>query len=139
MLAKNKTIVGSVGHLDKEIDDRRTRTGRSDPRQHQAVVRRVRVSDGHSVPILSEWCLLNLENATGHPSPVMSASFTNQVLAQIELARYHQVYERRVYMLPKALGREGGPATPRPPRRMPHGGARGLHRRPENRPFKPDQ
>lgn len=59
--------------------------------------------DGHSVLILSEGRLLNLGNATGHPSFVMSASFTNQVLAQIELARNHQDYERQVYMLPKHL------------------------------------
>ena len=51
----------------------------------------------------SEGRLLNLGNATGHPSFVMSASFTNQVLAQIELARNHEAYERQVYMLPKHL------------------------------------
>jgi adenosylhomocysteinase len=59
--------------------------------------------DGHSVIILSEGRLLNLGNATGHPSFVMSCSFTNQVVAQIELFGHNELYERRVYTLPKKL------------------------------------
>ncbi|MFV2007956.1 MAG: adenosylhomocysteinase, partial [Longimicrobiales bacterium] len=59
--------------------------------------------DGHSVLILAEGRLLNLGCATGHPSFVMSASFTNQVIAQIELAANHEQYENKVYLLPKLL------------------------------------
>ena len=59
--------------------------------------------DGHSVLILAEGRLLNLGCATGHPSFVMSASFTNQVLAQLELWQHTARYEKRVYMLPKQL------------------------------------
>ncbi len=62
--------------------------------------------DGHSVLILAEVRLLNLGCATGHPSFVMSASFTNQVLAQIELHTGGSRYERKVYMLPKTLDEE---------------------------------
>src|SRR5581483_11259271 len=59
--------------------------------------------DGHSIIVLSEGRLLNLGNATGHPSFVMSNSFTNQVIAQIELFTHRDHYERRVYTLPKHL------------------------------------
>jgi adenosylhomocysteinase len=62
--------------------------------------------DGHSVLILAEGRLLNLGCATGHPSFVMSASFTNQVLAQLELWQHPEKYEKRVYVLPKALDEE---------------------------------
>jgi adenosylhomocysteinase len=59
--------------------------------------------DGHSIIVLSEGRLLNLGNATGHPSFVMSNSFSNQVIAQIELFTKHQEYDREVYVLPKVL------------------------------------
>ena len=59
--------------------------------------------DGHSVIVLSEGRLLNLGNATGHPSFVMSNSFTNQTIAQIELYTKNDDYEKRVYVLPKHL------------------------------------
>jgi adenosylhomocysteinase len=59
--------------------------------------------DGHSVMVLAEGRLLNLGCATGHPSFVMSTSFTNQVIAQIELATNRSAYERKVYVLPKRL------------------------------------
>src|SRR5687768_8340860 len=59
--------------------------------------------DGHSVMILAEGRLLNLGCATGHPSFVMSASFTNQTIAQIELATNNKAYARKVYVLPKKL------------------------------------
>jgi adenosylhomocysteinase len=62
--------------------------------------------DGHSVLVLAEGRLLNLGCATGHPSFVMSASFTNQVLAQLELWRNAGEYERKVYVLPKHLDEE---------------------------------
>jgi adenosylhomocysteinase len=60
-------------------------------------------ADGHSVLILAEGRLLNLGCATGHPSFVMSASFTNQTIAQIELATNRSKYEKKVYVLPKKL------------------------------------
>jgi len=63
-------------------------------------------SDGHSILVLADGRLLNLGCATGHPSFVMSASFTNQVLAQIELAANADSYEKKVYMLPKQLDEE---------------------------------
>jgi adenosylhomocysteinase len=75
-------------------------------------IRRVRIKpqvdewvfpDGHSVIVLSEGRLLNLGNATGHPSFVMSNSFTNQVIAQIELFGHPDLYDKRVYTLPKHL------------------------------------
>jgi adenosylhomocysteinase len=64
------------------------------------------VPDGHSVLVLAEGRLLNLGCATGHPSFVMSTSFTNQVLAQIELWKQGHTYQKQVYMLPKALDEE---------------------------------
>jgi adenosylhomocysteinase len=60
-------------------------------------------ADGHAIIVLSEGRLLNLGNATGHPSFVMSNSFTNQVIAQIELFGHRDIYEKRVYTLPKHL------------------------------------
>jgi adenosylhomocysteinase len=62
-----------------------------------------RFPDGHGVMVLAEGRLLNLGCATGHPSFVMSASFTNQVMAQMELHQHNERYERRVYVLPKHL------------------------------------
>jgi adenosylhomocysteinase len=65
-----------------------------------------RFPDGHSVMVLAEGRLLNLGCATGHPSFVMSASFSNQVLAQLELHVHNAKYEKKVYMLPKHLDEE---------------------------------
>ncbi|MDE2878993.1 adenosylhomocysteinase [Candidatus Palauibacter soopunensis] len=100
---KDKAIVGNIGHFDNEIDmaglAKAGVTRNNIKPQYDEFV----FEDGHSVLILSEGRLLNLGNATGHPSFVMSASFTNQVLAQIELARNREAYERQVYMLPKHL------------------------------------
>ncbi len=100
---KDKAIVGNIGHFDNEIDmaglGKAGVTRNNIKPQYDEFV----FQDGHSVLILSEGRLLNLGNATGHPSFVMSASFTNQVLAQIELARNHESYGRQVYMLPKHL------------------------------------
>ena len=62
-----------------------------------------RFKDGHSILVLSEGRLLNLGNATGHPSFVMSNSFTNQTIAQVELFTKNDQYERQVYVLPKHL------------------------------------
>src|SRR6187455_1825296 len=101
---KDKAIVGNIGHFDNEID--------------MAGLKKVpgieninikpqydewRFPDGHSVMILAEGRLLNLGCATGHPSFVMSASFTNQVIAQLELHANQGKYEKKVYMLPKHL------------------------------------
>ena len=101
---KHQAIVGNIGHFDNEIDmaglaaidgiERRT----IKPQVDEWVF-----PDGHSVIVLSEGRLLNLGNATGHPSFVMSASFTNQVMAQIELFGKNDDYERQVYVLPKHL------------------------------------
>ena len=101
---KDKAIVANIGHFDNEID----MAGLEDvpgivkseikPQYHEWTF-----PDGHSVLILSEGRLMNLGNATGHPSFVMSASFTNQVIAQIELARNTDKYEKSVYVLPKHL------------------------------------
>jgi adenosylhomocysteinase len=101
---KHQAIVGNIGHFDNEID----MAGLA----RMSDVRRVNIKpqvdewvfpDGHSVIVLAEGRLLNLGCATGHPSFVMSMSFTNQVLAQLELQANADGYERRVYTLPKKL------------------------------------
>ena len=104
---KDKAIVGNIGHFDNEID--------------MAGLKKVpgiqninikpqydewKFPDGHSVMILAEGRLLNLGCATGHPSFVMSASFTNQTLAQIDLQENGSKYQNKVYMLPKHLDEE---------------------------------
>ena len=101
---KDKAIVGNIGHFDNEIDMaglKRVpgiRTINIKPQYDEWVF-----PDGHSVLILAEGRLLNLGCATGHPSFVMSASFSNQVLAQIELHQHADKYEKKVYTLPKHL------------------------------------
>jgi adenosylhomocysteinase len=101
---KDKAIVGNIGHFDNEIDMAGLKSF--------AGIERINIKpqydewvfpDGHSVLILAEGRLLNLGCATGHPSFVMSASFTNQVMAQIELHHNNGKYEKKVYVLPKAL------------------------------------
>ena len=104
---KDKAIVGNIGHFDNEID----MAGLKKIKGIQNVNIKPQYDewvfpDGHSVMILAEGRLLNLGCATGHPSFVMSASFTNQVLAQIELHENAGQYENQVYMLPKALDEE---------------------------------
>ncbi len=104
---KDKAIVGNIGHFDNEIDMaglrkiEGIRTENIKPQYDEWIF-----PDGHSVLILAEGRLLNLGCATGHPSFVMSASFTNQVLAQIELWQNQDRYEKRVYVLPKTLDEE---------------------------------
>jgi adenosylhomocysteinase len=101
---KHQAIVGNIGHFDNEID----MTGLA---QLPGVVRRTikpqvdewAFPDGHSIIVLSEGRLLNLGNATGHPSFVMSNSFTNQVLAQLEIFTRPDEYPLGVYTLPKHL------------------------------------
>ncbi|HLV27270.1 MAG TPA: adenosylhomocysteinase [Gemmatimonadales bacterium] len=103
---KDKAIVGNIGHFDNEIDmaglkRRGVKRVEIKPQYDEFVF-----PDGHSVLILAEGRLLNLGCATGHPSFVMSASFTNQVMAQIELHLHNDRYEKKVYTLPKKLDEE---------------------------------
>jgi adenosylhomocysteinase len=104
---KDKAIVGNIGHFDNEIDMAGLK--------RVPGVKRIEIKpqydewvfpDGHSILVLAEGRLLNLGCATGHPSFVMSASFTNQVLAQLELWQHNERYEKQVYVLPKALDEE---------------------------------
>ena len=101
---KHQAIVGNIGHFDNEID----MAGLNRMSDVQRVNIKPQVDeyvfpDGHSVIVLSEGRLLNLGNATGHPSFVMSASFSNQVLAQMELHQRADKYEIGVFTLPKRL------------------------------------
>jgi adenosylhomocysteinase len=101
---KHQAIVGNIGHFDNEIDMAGlARTPGIERIRIKPQVDEWVFSDGHSVIVLSEGRLLNLGNATGHPSFVMSNSFTNQVIAQIELFGHTEFYEKRVYTLPKHL------------------------------------
>jgi len=101
---KDKAIVGNIGHFDDEIDMAGLKATRGikriniKPQYDQFVF-----PDGHAVMVLAEGRLMNLGCATGHPSFVMSASFTNQVIAQVELATQRAKYEKKVYTLPKHL------------------------------------
>jgi adenosylhomocysteinase len=101
---KHQAIVGNIGHFDNEIDMAGLKKWPG--------IKKVNIKpqvdewvfpDGHSVIVLSEGRLLNLGNATGHPSFVMSNSFTNQTIAQIELFNNYKDYDKRVYVLPKKL------------------------------------
>ncbi len=104
---KNKAIVGNIGHFDNEIDMAGLKKVRGIRRETiKPQYDEWTFPDGHSVLVLAEGRLLNLGCATGHPSFVMSASFTNQVLAQLELFRNGAQYEKQVYMLPKHLDEE---------------------------------
>jgi adenosylhomocysteinase len=101
---KHQAIVGNIGHFDNEIDI--AGLGNIDGVERINIKPQVDewvFSDGHAIIVLSEGRLLNLGNATGHPSFVMSNSFTNQVIAQIELYGHRDIYEKRVYTLPKHL------------------------------------
>jgi len=98
---KDMAIVGNIGHFDNEIQVAALRNHRWTNIKDQVDL--VEMPSGKRVILLSEGRLLNLGNATGHPSFVMSASFTNQVLAQIELWTKGETYEKRVYILPKHL------------------------------------
>ncbi|HYJ66119.1 MAG TPA: adenosylhomocysteinase [Nocardioidaceae bacterium] len=104
---KHQAIVGNIGHFDHEID--LAGLAKVDGIQRRTVKPQVDVwdfSDGHSIIVLSEGRLMNLGNATGHPSFVMSNSFTNQVLAQIELYTRSDAYPLGVHVLPKHLDEE---------------------------------
>jgi adenosylhomocysteinase len=104
---KDKAIVGNIGHFDNEIDMAGLKAVPG--------IRRINIKpqydefvfpNGKSILVLAEGRLLNLGCATGHPSFVMSASFTNQVLAQLDLHANAASYEKRVYVLPKKLDEE---------------------------------
>ncbi|GGD20816.1 adenosylhomocysteinase [Pyruvatibacter mobilis] len=98
---KDMAIVGNIGHFDNEIQVAELKNHKWTNIKPQ--VDMVEFPDGKRMILLSEGRLLNLGNATGHPSFVMSASFTNQVLAQIELFTKGDEYENKVYVLPKHL------------------------------------
>src|SRR6202000_1413339 len=104
---KDKAIVGNIGHFDNEIDmaglakllkSKDVKKTNIKPQYDMWTFK-----DGHSVLILAEGRLLNLGCATGHPSFVMSNSFTNQTIAQIELATNTSKYDKKVSVLPKHL------------------------------------
>jgi len=101
---KHQAIVGNIGHFDNEIDMAGLQRLPGVERVNiKPQVDKWRFEDGHSILILSEGRLLNLGNATGHPSFVMSNSFTNQTIAQVELFTKNDEYEKKVYVLPKHL------------------------------------
>ena len=98
---KDRAIVCNIGHFDNEIQIDSLQNYKWEEIKPQ--VDQVTFPDGKKLIILSKGRLVNLGNATGHPSFVMSASFSNQVLAQMELWENHQNYENKVYVLPKKL------------------------------------
>jgi adenosylhomocysteinase len=101
---KHQAIVGNIGHFDNEIDMAAlARVPGIERVNIKPQVDEWRFADGHSIIVLSEGRLLNLGNATGHPSFVMSNSFTNQTIAQVELFSKNEEYEKQVYVLPKHL------------------------------------
>jgi adenosylhomocysteinase len=98
---KDNAIVCNIGHFDTEIEISALRNFKWDEVKPQ--VDEVEFPDGKKIIVLAKGRLVNLGCATGHPSFVMSASFTNQVLAQLELWQHRERYENKVYVLPKAL------------------------------------
>ena len=135
---KHQAIVGNIGHFDNEIDIAGlTATKDIERITIKPQVDQWRFSDGHSIIVLSEGRLLNLGNATGHPSFVMSNSFTNQVIAQIELFTKESEYADAGLRAAEAPRREGRPAAPRRARRAPdraHARAGRLPRGPRRGP-----
>ena len=101
---KHQAIVGNIGHFDNEIDMAGLAAYDGIERVNiKPQVDKWVFPDGHAILVLSEGRLLNLGNATGHPSFVMSSSFSNQTIAQIELYTKHDEYETTVHVLPKHL------------------------------------
>jgi adenosylhomocysteinase len=98
---KDRAIVCNIGHFDNEIDVAGLKNMKWTNIKPQ--VDEIEFPDGHRIILLSEGRLVNLGNAMGHPSFVMSSSFTNQTLAQIELWTNQGKYEKKVYTLPKKL------------------------------------
>jgi adenosylhomocysteinase len=139
---KHQAIVGNIGHFDNEIDI----AGLAKVQGIERVNIKPQVDkwvfpDGHAIILLSEGRLLNLGNATGHPSFVMSNSFSNQTIAQIELFTKNDRYEKRVYVLPKHLDEKvarlhldalGARLTQLTPEQAAYIGV------PQDGPFKPD-
>jgi adenosylhomocysteinase len=104
---KHQAIVANIGHFDNEIDMAGLeKTSGIEKINIKPQVDKWVFADGHAVLVLSEGRLMNLGNATGHPSFVMSNSFSNQVIAQIELFTKADEYETQVYVLPKHLDEE---------------------------------
>jgi adenosylhomocysteinase len=141
-LMKHQAIVGNIGHFDNEIDMAGLeKTPGIERINIKPQVDKWVFPDGHAIIVLSEGRLLNLGNATGHPSFVMSNSFTNQTLAQIELYTNHASYDKQVYVLSKELdekvarlhlGALGAKLTTLTPEQAEYIG------RPVDGPFKPD-
>jgi adenosylhomocysteinase len=101
---KHNAIVGNIGHFDNEIEMEALEGSDAERTNIKPQVDEWSFPDGHSIIVLSEGRLLNLGNATGHPSFVMSNSFTNQVIAQIEMFGSPERFEaKQVYVLPKHL------------------------------------
>jgi len=98
---RDRAIVCNIGHFDNEIQTEALRNYKSDEIKPQ--VDEIEFPGGKKIILLSQGRLVNLGNATGHPSFVMSASFTNQVMAQLELWNNFKKYENKVYVLPKHL------------------------------------
>ena len=98
---RDRAIVCNIGHFDNEIQTEALRNFKTDEIKPQ--VEEIEFPDGKKLILLSQGRLVNLGNATGHPSFVMSASFSNQVMAQLELWQNHKNYENKVYVLPKHL------------------------------------
>ena len=135
---KDMAIIGNIGHFDNEIQVEALRNHKWINIKNQ--VDMVEMPSGKRIILLSEGRLLNLGNATGHPSFVMSASFTNQVLAQIDIWKNRDSYENCVMVLPKHLdekvarlhlGRLGAKLTGLSPQQADYINV------PENGPFKP--
>ena len=102
-LMKDKTIVCNIGHFDNEIDMAWLNENYGNTKNQIKPQVDLFNVDGNDIIVLAEGRLVNLGCATGHPSFVMSNSFTNQTLAQIELWQHSDQYENQVYMLPKHL------------------------------------
>jgi adenosylhomocysteinase len=98
---KHRAIVCNIGHFDSEIQVSALKNFKWDNVKPQ--VDEIEFPSGRRIILLSQGRLVNLGNATGHPSFVMSCSFSNQTLAQIELWNNHKKYENKVYTLPKHL------------------------------------
>ena len=104
LMMKHQAILGNIGHFDNEIDIAGLANLAGVKRENiKPQVDKWILPNGRAIVLLSEGRLLNLGNATGHPSFVMSNSFTNQVMAQIELFVNNANYEKKVYVLPKHL------------------------------------
>ncbi len=140
---KHNAIVGNIGHFDTEIDMAGLTKFKGIERKNvKPQVDEWVFPDGHAIIVLAEGRLLNLGCATGHPSFVMSNSFTNQVIAQIELFTHTDFYETQGARAAQAPRREGRAAAPRQARREAHDSS--PRSRPttsvfrSSGPFKPD-